>query len=185
VAIRHTITTEEDDMGSRWLPQIAALVAALGVVSGCGSGSHPAPTSSPQYSGSGSEAPAQLTGTYTATISRQDRTGAPRPAELPIGRWTLIIANTGGPNNGRALTVGPGDTGGVSFRFGAGGSHVAIGCNDDQDLPTAGSQTYTWSISGGTLRLTAVSPRCTHGGANNQLILTSHRWIRHSAPPNG
>ena len=169
----------------------AAAVAALSVVSGCGSGSHPSAGSASrhagvrghvatQLTGLGAQAPTRLTGTFTTTFSRHDAAGAPKPDELPIGLWTLIIGNTGGPNNNRALTVGPGASGGDSFRFGVSGNRLVIGCNDDQDLPTAGSQTYTWSISGGMLTLNAASPACAHGGANNQMILTSHRWIRHA-----
>jgi hypothetical protein len=158
----------------------AAAVAALSVVSGCGSGSSPTPASGPQHPGLGEQAPAQLAGTFTATFSRHDSADAPKPDELPTGPWTLVIANTGGPNNTRALAVGPGDTARVSFRFRVSGNRLVIGCNDDQELPGAGSQTYTWSISGRMLTLKAASPPCAHGGANNQLIFTSHRWVKHA-----
>jgi hypothetical protein len=64
--------------------QMAAAVAALGVVSGCGSASHPSSSSGSQQSGLGDRAPTQLTGTFTATFSRRDAAGAPKPDELPI-----------------------------------------------------------------------------------------------------
>lgn len=167
-------------MQARRLLPAAALVC-VGVMSGCGStGSHSAQSSS-RLSGLGGRAPARLVGTYRTTFSRKDRAQAPKPGELPLGRWTLLITNTGGASNTRALAVGKGDADRVSHRFTVVGDRLSIGCNDGQGLPSTGSQTYTWSIGHDTLMLTATSPPCKHDDPNTQLILSGHPWTKQGA----
>jgi hypothetical protein len=117
-------------------------------------------------------------GTFKTSLNRSDAAGAPRPNELPIGPWTLVIGNSGGPNNARALGVGNGDTNRVLYRFGVKGSVLSIGCNNDQGLPAAGSQSYTWSMHGRALTLRPRSGACRSGDLNAPVILGSHPWTK-------
>jgi hypothetical protein len=154
------------------------VLVSLGAAAACDSGPrHPAESGSEASSLDG-RAPAALVGTFKTTITRRDAARAPKPDELPIGRWTLVIGNRGGPSNGRALGVGNGDTDRVVYRFGVSGNRLSIGCTDDQGLPASGVQTYTWSVRRRTLRLQAASPACRRGDPNNQLILTAHPWVK-------
>jgi hypothetical protein len=161
-------------------PQLIATVVlvSLGAASACDSGPRHAAESGSVPSGLGGQAPATLVGTFKTRITRRDATRAPKPDELPIGPWTLVIGNRGGPGNGRALGVGNGDTDRVVYRFGVSGNRLSIGCNDEQGLPASGVQTYTWSVRLRTLRLRAASAACRRGDPNNQLILTAHPWVK-------
>jgi hypothetical protein len=108
----------------RLLPAAAALIC-VGVMSGCGAtGSHPAQSSS-RLPGLGGRAPAQLVGTYRTTFSRADLARAPKPGELPIGPWTLVIGNTGGANTTRPLAFGEGNADRVSHRFTVAGDRLS------------------------------------------------------------
>jgi hypothetical protein len=152
-----------------------AALTPLGIASGCGAGNvHP----SASHGTLGGPAPALLAGTFTTTITRRDIANAPNPGEMPLGSWTLVIGNTGGTNNGRALALGPGDSGRDAYRFGVNGNRLTIGCDDDQGLPSAGSETFRWSVRGRTLLLKAVTPWCKHGGSDNEAVLSSHPWTR-------
>jgi hypothetical protein len=165
-------------MRGKTLRVAVVAAASLGASSGCGSASkHSAGTAS-QTSALGGPAPHQLVGTFRANLSRRDAVRAPRPAELPLGPWTLVIGNSGGPNNSRALGIGNGDTNKVLYRFGVRGNVLSVGCNDDQGLPAAGSQTYTWSIRGRRLTFKPASAGCQGGDRNTPVILSSHAWTR-------
>jgi hypothetical protein len=156
---------------------IATVLVSLSAATACDSSPRPAASGS-EPSSLGGQAPAALVGTFTTTITRRDAARAPKRDELPIGPWTLVIGNRGGPGNGRALGVGNGDTDRVVYRFGVSGNRLSIGCNDDQGLPASGAQAYTWSVRRRTLRLQAASPPCRRGDPNNQLILTAHPWVK-------
>ncbi len=147
-------------------------IAALAVAAtGCGSSSKP-------KDDLGGPAPASLLGTFSTTIDRGDAASAPKPQELPIGPWKLVIANSGGPDNSRALGVGNGDTDRVVYRFGVNGNVLSIRCNDDQGLPSSGSQSYLWSTDRGKLTLKPDSAGCKSGDVNNPVILSSHPWLK-------
>lgn len=165
-------------MRGRRLSEAVVITASVGALAACGSsGPQPAHGKS-DGTALGGPAPGGLVGTFKTSLSRRDATHAPRPGELPIGPWTLVIGNSGGPNNARALGVGNGDTNRVAYRFGVKGSVLSIGCNDDQGLPAAGSQSYTWSIRGRRLTLSPRSGACHGGDRNTAVILTSHPWIK-------
>jgi hypothetical protein len=158
---------------------VIAAVTSLGIASGCGStASHTANSSLSKESGLGGPAPARLLGMFRTKIGHREVSRAPKPDELPIGVWTLVITNNGGANHNRALGVGPGDTDRVTYRFGVSGNRLVIRCDNDQDLPSAGTQTYTWSIREAMLVLKPASPACRHGDPNNSLVLSSHPWVR-------
>jgi hypothetical protein len=156
-------------------------VVLLGATGGCGSSSKQTHTTASAASGLGGAAPQQLVGTFKTTLTRDDAARAPRPSELPIGPWTLVIGNSGGPGNSRAVGVGNGDTDRVVHRFGVKGNVFAMACTDDQGLPASGSEAYAWSIRGRKLIFSIASARCGRGDANTQTILTSHPWIKQAA----
>lgn len=162
---------------SAGLVGIAALALAI---AGCGSSSSSSSSSKPKDD-LGGAAPASLVGTFSTTIDRSDAAGAPKPEELPIGPWTLVIGNSGGPDNSRALGVGNGDTDRVVYRFGVKGNVLSIRCNDDQGLPSAGSQSYLWSTDGTKLTLKPRSAGCKSGDLNNPVILSSHPWLKQAS----
>jgi hypothetical protein len=168
--------------------KVAVLIAGVAVlvpaVSGCGSNSkqsiQPAVETSPAAQSSllGGPAPASLVGTFTTTINRKDAAAAPKPDEMPIGSWTLVIDNSGGPNHFRALGIGDADNARVVYGFGVKGNLLSMGCVDDQGLPASGSESYTWSVEGTTLSLKPSSAPCKQGDPNHPVILTSHPWTK-------
>jgi hypothetical protein len=162
--------------------QLTAILvaAALGAAAGCGSSNTEPTRSGPTNAQLGGAAPTALVGTFKTTLTRRDVARAPIPNELPLGPWTLVIGNSAGPGHTRALGVGNGDYDRVVYRLGVNGNRVLLGCNNDQGLPSDGSETYIWSLRGERLTLKPVSPACKHGDPNNQLILTSHPWTRQS-----
>jgi hypothetical protein len=163
-------------MRGRELGLAIAATAALGALAACGSSTkHPV---HPRSAALGGPAPQELVGTFKTSLTRRDAAHAPRPNELPIGSWTLVIGNSGGPNNSRAVGIGPGDTDRVVYRFGVKRNVLAIGCNDDQGLPAPGAQTYTWSIRARALTLTPAAAGCKGGDRNTPVILGSHPWIK-------
>src|SRR5947207_11846681 len=128
---------------------LLALTASAAVAAaGCGSSSSHRTTSGASAPTLGGPAPAQLTGTFTTTLNRQDRAGAPKPDEWPIGPWTLVIGHHAGPNNARALGVGNGDTNRVVYRFGVSGNVLSIRCNDAPGLPSTGAESHAWTVRG-------------------------------------
>lgn len=165
-------------MRPRQLAASAAVAAPLMALAACGSSTKQPTPPERVRSVLGGPAPQRLVGTFKTSLSRRDAAGAPKPNELPIGPWTLVIGNSGGPNNARALGVGNGDTNRVAYRFGVKGNVLALGCNDDQGLPAAGSQAYTWSIHGRILTLRPRSGGCRGGDRNVAVILGSHPWTK-------
>jgi hypothetical protein len=164
--------------GKRLVVAIVAAASLGALFAGCGSTTKRSAGATSQASALGGPAPERLVGTFKTSLSRRDAARAPKPNELPIGPWTLVIGNSGGPNNSRALGMGNGDTNRVVYRFGVKGNVLSVGCNDDLGLPAAGSQSYSWSIHERALTLNRASGACQGGDRNAQVILTSHPWTK-------
>jgi hypothetical protein len=153
------------------------------VAAGCGSDSGsssqqatPAAQTTKAKPNLGGPAPADLLGTFTTTLTRRDAAGARKPDELPIGPWTLVIGNSGGPGNSRALGIGNGDTNRVVYQFGVQGQTIALRCTDDQGIPTSGQEKFAFAVNGPKVTFKLTSAECAHADANLATILASHPW---------
>jgi hypothetical protein len=148
---------------------VSCLVVVLAAVSGCGSG------------GNDDGVPAELVGTYTTTLEQSDFAGNTAP-ELEAGEWKLVIATSGAPDGGPALSIRPsthedaleapgltvdGDTLKLEQEECAAGGTLVF--YDDE---------YSWKLDGSTLTLATVKNQCPDRVA--QTILTSRPWTKQS-----
>ena len=158
---------------------LAVPLAAL-ALSACGSDDKESSGATTARPAAGGPAPPQLAGKYTMTLTRADLPPNP-PPELSdgLGRWTLLIANSGGIDNGRGLSLAFESRGSLENpAFAVSGDRItllreecAAGGND-----RFYDNVYRWKVSGRTLRLTTVSNRCPDHVA--ETLLTVHPWTR-------
>jgi hypothetical protein len=123
-------------------------------------------------------APADLVGTYSMTLKRSDLPANP-PEELTnqAEKWTLKIANTGGPNNGPALSLINDKLGQLeSPRFGVTGNRILLHDEECAVGPALVESEYTWRRSGKTLRFSAVKNGCKDKVALT--LLTAEPWAK-------
>ena len=154
---------------SRLAATVVSCLVVLAAVSGCGSG------------GNDEGVPAELVGTYTTTLEQSDFAGNAAP-ELEAGEWKLVIATSGAPDGGPALSIRPtthedaleapgltvdGDTLKLEQEECAAGGTMAF--YDDE---------YSWKLDGSTLTLATVKSQCPDRVA--QTILTSRPWTKQS-----
>lgn len=157
----------------------AAVLAVVGAV-GCGGGSDadagkkgtkasaPTPAERP--------APPDLVGTYSRTLKPADLPANP-PPELTerAERWTLKIANTGGPGNGPRLTLINDQLGVLeTSRIGVVEHRILLHEQECAAAPAPVESEYTWQRSAQTLRFTAVKNGCKDQVA--QTLLTTGSW---------
>lgn len=123
-------------------------------------------------------APAALVGTYSMTLKRGDLPANP-PPELTdqAERWTLKIANTGGLNNGPALTLINEQLGPLeSSRFGVIADRILLHEEECAVAPGPVESEYTWKRRGNILRFTAVKNGCKDEVALT--LLTAEPWTK-------
>lgn len=112
------------------------------------------------------------------TLKRSDLPADP-PPELTdrAERWTLKIANTGGPNNARALSIVNDQLGPLeSSRFGVIGDRILLHGEECAVAAAPVESEYTWKRSGKTLRFTAVKSGCKDKVALT--LLTAEPWAK-------
>ena len=159
-------------------PWFALLLVAL-ALGACGSDDSDKGATATTARPAGGPAPPELVGTYTITLQGANLPPA-KPKELAdaLGVWTLRIANVGGIDDGRLLSLsGPkGQLEGPSFVV---SDHTITLLHEEC---AAGGDTkfydniYRWQLSGRTLRFTTVSNRCSDHVA--QTLLTVKPWVR-------
>lgn len=155
---------------------LLALPAILLLATGCGGGSSSSSTSTVAEG----PAPAELAGTYSTTLKPADLPSK-LPPELADGglKWTLEIANSGGPADGPALTIAS-DTQGVleSPSLGVAGDRILL--HDEECAKPTGDalveSEYSWSVDGNALTIDAVKNGCPDQIA--ETILTSEPWAK-------
>jgi hypothetical protein len=151
------------------------IAAALASCGGGSDGGNKEATKPAEHS-----APAELVGTYSITLKRSDLPANP-PQELTDGggRWTLRVANKGGPNNGPALTLTNDQLGPLeSSRFGVVEQRILLHGEECAVASAPVESEYTWKRSGKTLRFTAVKNGCKDKVALT--LLTAEPWTKRS-----
>ena len=123
-------------------------------------------------------APADLVGTYAMTLKPSDLPTSP-PPELTdhAEKWTLEIANSGGLNDGRALTIINDQLGTLeSSRFGVVNASILLHDEECAVAPAPVKSEYRWKLSGKTLRFTEVKNGCKDKVALT--LLTAEPWTK-------
>jgi hypothetical protein len=151
------------------------------VVSGCGGdddkesgskGPTPGATENP--------APLDLVGTYAMTLKPSDLPPNP-PQELTdrAEKWTLKIANSGHPSDGRAFTIINDQLGKLeSSHFGVVGDHILL---HDEECAVAAAPVeseYRWKLGRKTLRFTELKNGCKDKVVLT--LLTAEPWFKRS-----
>lgn len=154
---------------SRLAGTVVSCLVVLAALSGCGGG------------GNDEGLPAELVGTYTTTLEQSDFAANAAP-ELEAGEWKLVIATSGAPDGGPALSIRPsthedaleapgltvdGDTLKLEQEECAAGGTTAFYDNE-----------YSWKLDGSTLTLATVKNQCPDRVA--ETILTSRPWTKPS-----
>jgi len=125
-------------------------------------------------------------GTYVVKLTRADLPRKPPPELSPENSpfsWKVVIANSGGPNNGPVLSI-------VNTKAGPleGPALEVVGdelrLSDEECASPSGGDTfvkstYRWKLLGTTLRLTTVKSGCPDKVA--ETILTAHALRRSGA----
>ena len=164
---------------STCLLSVSLAALALGACGSDDKGSSDATTSTARPA-AGGPAPPQLAGKYAMTLTRADLPPNP-PPELSdgLGQWTLLIANSGGINNGRVLSLAYKSRGGLENpAFAVSGDRITL---LREECAAGGNSAfydnvYRWKASGRTVRFTTVSNRCPDHVA--ETLLTAHPWTR-------
>ncbi len=157
----------------------AALLAAAGVA-GCGGDSDAGKSGAKASTATQAErsAPPDLVGTYSMTLKRRDLPANP-PPELTdrAEKWSLKIANTGGPDNGPALTLINDQLGVLeSSRLGVIGNRILLHNEECAAGPALVESEYTWQRSANTLRFRVVKNGCKDKVALT--LLTAEPWSK-------
>jgi hypothetical protein len=158
----------------RRLIGLAALLVVLGAT-GCGGGG-----SSSAASTTAGGAPADLLGTYRMTLKASD-IPASKPPEITDAspRWILIIADSGGVDNGPTFTLASENLGTLeSSSFSVSGDSVLLHDEECGNGKPVESE-YRYSLDGSTLTFTTVKNGCPDGVA--EALLTSEPWQKQSS----
>jgi hypothetical protein len=147
------------------LPRLLAIAIAV-VAGGCGGGS------------SDSATPAELAGTYTATLEQSDFPPN-APPELVAGRWTLSIGELEGPDAGTFLALkGPENQ--VLEEPGLEVDDDVLTLTNEECAQDVGyafyDNEYSWELDGSTLTLGTVKNDCADRVA--ETLLTSRPWTK-------
>jgi len=124
----------------------------------------------------GGPAPKALLGTWKVTLTKADQTKAALPAFM-FSNWVLVVSNAKYLTYPRALSLRPPPHGGNAAPFGVKGNRIFIQCLGRAATVTPGYGTYTWSVTGKTLKFRRVSEPCKDLIRRNYIaILTSEPW---------
>jgi hypothetical protein len=155
------------------VPAIVLAVAAVGC-GGDDNGGSATVASSPAQG----TVPADLVGTYAMTLKPSDVPPNP-PPELTdrAEKWTLKIANTGGPDNGPAFTIINDQLGTLeSSRLGVDGDRILLHEEECAVAPAPVESEYRWRRSGKTLLFTEITNGCKDDVVLT--LLTSEPWLK-------
>jgi hypothetical protein len=157
---------------------VAAIVLVF-VVGGCGGDDDKKGAKAPSPGAAEKPAPADLLGTYAMTLKPSDLPPNP-PQELTdrAEKWTLKIANSGHPSDGRAFTIINDQLGKLeSSRFGVVGDRILLHEEECALTPAVGVESeYRWKLSGKTLRFTEVKNGCKDKVVLT--LLTAEPWTK-------
>jgi hypothetical protein len=150
-------------------PVTAVVVGACALaVVGCGGGSS-----------SSEGVPTELVGTYTTTLEQSDIPANAAPA-LEAGEWKLVIATSGAPDGGPALSIKPSTQGNALEAPGLTVDGDTLKLEQEECEQKTGyvfyDNEYSWKLDGSTLTLTTVKNQCPDRVA--ETILTSHPWTK-------
>jgi len=159
--------------------QLASVCILAGLVassaSACG-GSTATTAGTATSAGTGSEAstagaiPPELLGTWATTLKAADvPANAPEELKNAATKWQLVIAQTGGTDNGPVLSIVNPELGQLE------GPTLEVqgaASGDEQFF----DNTYSYQVQGGTLRITTVDNQCADRVA--ETILTSEPWTK-------
>ena len=147
-----------------------AMIFSVALTAGCGGGS-----------GESDAIPAELVGTYTTTLQPGDITST-APPDLKSGEWKLVIATSGGLDDGPGLTIRPSTQEGSFEAPGlAVDGDTLLLKNEECNLENGGGAVfydneYGWQLDGSTLTLTTVKNQCPDRVA--ETVLTSQPWTK-------
>jgi hypothetical protein len=154
------------------LPTAVALVSCLVVVAalpGCGGGE------------SEEGVPTELVGAYMTTLEQSDIPANAAPA-LEAGDWKLVIAKSGAPDGGPALSIKPSTQGDALEAPGLTVDGDTLKLEQEECEQKTGyvfyDNEYSWRLDGSTLTLATVKNQCPDRVA--ETILTSHPWTKQS-----
>ena len=163
---------------------ILAGLVALGASACGGSGTPTAGTAT--SAGTGSEAstagaiPPELLGTWATTLKAADiPANAPEELKNAATKWQLVIAQTGGTDNGPVLSIVNPELGQLE------GPTLQVQGNElkllQEECAASGDvqffdNTYSYQVQDGTLRITTVDNQCADRVA--ETILTSEPWTK-------
>ena len=152
---------------SRLAATVVSCLVVLAAVSGCGSG------------GNDEGVPAELVGTYTTTLEQSDFAGNAAP-ELEAGEWKLVIATSGAPDGGPALSIRPTTHEDALEAPGLTVDGDTLKLEQEECEQKTGyvfyDNEYSWKLDASTLTLTTVKNDCPDRVA--ETILTSHPWTK-------
>ena len=162
---------------------LAGLVASS--ASACG-GSTATTAGTATSAGTGSEAstagaiPPELLGTWATTLKAADvPANAPEELKNAATKWRLVIAQTGGTDNGPVLSIVNPELGQLE------GPTLEVQGNElkllREECAASGDEqffdnTYSYQVQSGTLRITTVDNQCADRVA--ETILTSEPWTK-------
>jgi hypothetical protein len=150
------------------------ILLLLSLLAACGSNTTSTPTRPTPVSTPSSQATASpLVGNYATTITKAD---APPELSGNVGPWIITFAN-----NGRYAVYHE------AFPISEATYQVkqnqltiihdtrCIEIGQSEDIPDAGTATYTWMLEGKMLTLKAVYDTCP----DRKLVLSTHPWVKH------
>jgi hypothetical protein len=130
-------------------------------------------------SSSSDTVPAELIGTYTTTLEQSDIPANASPA-LEAGEWKLVIATSGAPDGGPALSIKPSTQGNALEAPGLTVDGDTLKLEQEECEQKTGyvfyDNEYSWKLDASTLTLTTVKNDCPDRVA--ETILTSHPWTK-------
>src|SRR5262245_21932030 len=145
-----------------------AIILSVAVTAGCGGGS-----------GESDAIPAELVGTYTTTLQPGDIPST-APPDLKTGEWKLVIATSGGLDDGPGLTIRPSTQEGSFEAPGLTVDGDTLKLEQEECLEKSGvvfyDNEYSWQLDGSTLTLTTVKNQCPDRVA--ETVLTSQPWTK-------
>jgi hypothetical protein len=124
--------------------------------------------------------PPELLGTWATTLKAADiPANAPEELKNAATKWQLVIAQTGGTDNGPVLSIVNPELGQLE------GPTLQVQGNElrllQEECAASGDvqfldNTYSYEVQGGTLRITTVDNQCADRVA--ETILTSEPWTK-------
>lgn len=166
---------------------LVCILAGLVALSASACGGSGTPTAGTATSaGTGSEAstagaiPPELLGTWATTLKAADiPANAPEELKNAATKWQLVVAQTGGTDNGPVLSIVNPELGQLE------GPTLQVQGNElkllQEECAASGDvqffdNTYSYQVQGGTLRITTVDNQCADRVA--ETILTSEPWTK-------